>query len=200
MTVAFSMHKNVPYRLLESIMPTAATPSSLKKTATRKSPAAKPAATSATAKKTDAISLLKDDHKKVKKLFKDFSKMKDKAQDTDKEALVTEICKELTVHAQIEEEIFYPAVRKAIDDDDLLDEATVEHASAKDLIAQLQTMPVSDPLYDAKVTVLGEYVDHHVQEEQDEMFPKAKKAKMDMESLGKKMASRKRALLKERIS
>ncbi len=197
--VRFSVHTHVRYRTMEMIMPTAAT-TSPKKTAPRKSAAAKPVATRSTGKKTDAISLLKDDHKKVKKLFKDFGKMKDKASDADKEALVAEICKELSVHAQVEEEIFYPAVRKAIDDEDLMDEATVEHASAKDMIAQLQTLPVSDPLYDAKVTVLGEYVDHHVQEEQDEMFVKAKKAKVDMETLGKKMASRKRALLKERIS
>lgn len=180
-------------------MPIAATTTSAKKSAPRKSAAASTTAARTTAKKTDAISLLKEDHKKVKKMFKEFSKMKDKAGDQEKETLVTEICKELSIHAQIEEEIFYPAVRKAIDDEDLMDEATVEHASAKDLIAQLQTMPVSDPLYDAKVKVLGEYVAHHVQEEQDEMFPKAKKAKVDMEALGKKLASRKRALLKERL-
>jgi hypothetical protein len=163
---------------------------------TRKS-AAKVPAKKAAVKLTDAIAILKDDHKNVKKLFKDFDKMKDKAEDAEKEALVKRICTELTVHTQIEEEIFYPAARKAIDDQDLLDEAAVEHASAKDLIRQLQSMAVSDPLYDAKVTVLGEYVDHHVQEEQDEMFKKAKKAKMDMEKLGKKLATRKRALMRE---
>jgi hemerythrin superfamily protein len=159
--------------------------------------AAKTTAVKKVATKPDAIALLKDDHKRVKKLFKDFEKIKDKAEATEKEALVTQICTELTIHTQIEEEIFYPAVRKAIDESDLLDEAEVEHASAKDLIKQLQGMSVSEPLYDAKVKVLGEYVDHHVQEEQDEMFKKAKKAKVDMEKLGKKMATRKRALLKE---
>jgi hemerythrin superfamily protein len=174
-------------------MPSTTTVSSAKKPAARRAATAKPA----TATKPDAIALLKDDHKKVKKLFKDFDKTKDKASDEDKEALVRQICMELTLHAQIEEEVFYPAVRKAIGDEPLLDEATVEHATAKDLIRQLESMSASDPLYDAKVTVLGEYIDHHVEEEQGEMFPKAKKAKLDMDALGKKLASRKRALLKE---
>jgi hemerythrin superfamily protein len=173
-------------------MPRTTTVSSAAQPAARRA-AAKPV----TATKPDAIALLKDDHKKVKKLFKDFDKAKDKASDLEKATLVGQICMELTVHAQIEEEIFYPAVRKAIDDEDLLDEATVEHATAKDLIRQLESMSVSDPLYDAKVTVLGEYIDHHVEEEQGEMFPKAKKAKLDMEALGKKLAARKKALLKE---
>lgn len=169
----------------------AAKKSAAKKSATTKAKATRPA------KIYDAVALLKEDHKVVKKLFKDFDKMKEKADDEQKEALVKQICNELTIHTQIEEEVFYPAVRKAIDDQDLLDEATVEHASAKDLITQLQSMSPSDALYDAKVTVLGEYVDHHVQEEQDEMFKKAKKAKLDMEKLGRKMLKVKRALLIE---
>lgn len=165
-------------------------------------PAAKTASKAASktarpAKTYDAIALLKDDHKKVKKLFKDFDKLKEKGSEADKQALVQTICTELTVHTQIEEEIFYPAVRKAIDDRDLMNEAEVEHASAKDLIKQIQSMPASDEYYDAKVTVLGEYVDHHVEEEQNEMFKKARKAKVDMEKLGKKLATRKRALLRE---
>ena len=94
-------------------------------------------------------------------------------------------CQELTIHAQIEEEIFYPAVRDGIEDDDLMDEAEVGHASAKDLIAQLEAMEPGNDLYDARFTVLGEYIDHHVKEEQDEMFPKAKKAKLDLKALGK---------------
>lgn len=165
--------------------------STAKKTVATKAKAARPA------KVYDAVALLKEDHKIVKKLFKDFDRMKQKASAEDKEALVKQICAELTIHARIEEEVFYPAVRKTIDDKDLLDEATVEHASAKDLIAQLQSMSPSDDLYNAKVTVLGEYVDHHVQEEQNEMFKKAKKAKMDMEKLGRKMLTVKRAILKE---
>ncbi|WP_151637793.1 hemerythrin domain-containing protein [Noviherbaspirillum aerium] len=156
-----------------------------------------PAKAAKPVKVPDAIGLLKDDHKAVKKLFKDFEKLKEKGSEADKQALVQRICTELTIHAQIEEEIFYPAVRKAIDDGDLINEAEVEHASAKDLIRQLETMPVSDAYYDAKVTVLGEYVNHHVEEEQTEMFKKARKAKVDMEKLGKKMATRRRALLRE---
>jgi hemerythrin superfamily protein len=93
----------------------------------------------------------------------------------------------LTVHAEAEEEIFYPAAREAIEEQDLLDEAEVEHASAKDLIAQIEAMDSSDPLYDAKVTVLGEYIDHHVEEEEKEMFPKVKKAKLDLEALGEEI-------------
>jgi hypothetical protein len=95
---------------------------------------------------------------------------------------------------KVEEEIFYPAVRAAIDDDDLMDEADVEHAGARELIAQLEDMEPGDDHYDAKVTVLGENVDHHVKEEQDEMFPKARKAKLDLAALGAAMLERKREL------
>lgn len=94
-------------------------------------------------------------------------------------------------HTQIAEEIFYPAFRMAIDDDDLMDEADVEHAGAKELIAQLVGMEPGDDHYDARVTVLGENIDHHVKEEQDEMFPKAKKAKLDLAALGAQMIKRK---------
>ena len=148
-----------------------------------------------TASKTDAIALLIADHKKVKKLFKDFDKLKEKGSAVDKEALVAEICTELTIHTQLEEEIFYPAVRDAIDDDDMIDEALVEHASAKDLIAQLQAMNSSESLYDAKVVVLGEEIDHHVEEEETEMFVKTRKAKLDLDMLGSEMAERKEEIL-----
>jgi hemerythrin superfamily protein len=144
----------------------------------------------------DAIALLIEDHQKVKKMFKDFAKLK-KADGSDaaKGALAEKICMELSVHAQVEEEIFYPAVRAAIDDDDLMDEADVEHAEAKDLISQLEDMKPGDDHYDAKVKVLGENIDHHVKEEQDEMFPKARKAKVDMAALGAQIAQRKKVLL-----
>lgn len=111
-----------------------------------------------------------------------------------------QVCNELKVHAQIEEEIFYPAVRDAIEDDDLLDEAEVEHAGAKDLITQLESMQPGDDLYDAKVTVLGEQIEHHVKEEESEMFPKAKKSKVDVASLGVEMQARKMLLLEEQSS
>ena len=147
--------------------------------------------------KNDAIKLLTADHAKVKKMFKEFEKLSKKNEEEGKEELAAQICKELTIHAQLEEEIFYPAAREAIDDDDLMNEAMVEHNSAKDLIAQIQSMGASDPLFDATVKVLGEYVNHHVEEEQNEMFPKIEKAKVDLEELGAEMAQRKEELMEE---
>ena len=148
--------------------------------------------------KDDAIDLLTEDHRNVKALFKEFASLKedDEAPDEQKAALVQQICVELTLHALLEEEIFYPAVRKAIDDDDMMDEADVEHGTAKALIVDLMTGKPGADQFEAKVTVLGEYIDHHVKEEENEMFPKARKA-VDVEALGKKMAARKAALLDE---
>jgi hemerythrin superfamily protein len=146
---------------------------------------------------TDAIALLVADHKSVKGLFAQFEKLKERDDaDDEKKELVDRICSELTVHTTIEEEIFYPAVREAIDDEDLMDEADVEHASAKDLIAQLEAASPGDDQYDAKVTVLGEMIDHHVKEEEGEMFPKAKKA-VDVHELGAELAARKEELAGE---
>jgi hemerythrin superfamily protein len=142
----------------------------------------------------NAINMLTEDHAKVRKMFKQFEKMKE-GDDAEKAELVRQICTELTVHAQIEEEIFYPAAREAIDESDLLDEAEVEHASAKQLISELEGMQPGDELYDAKVTVLGEYVEHHVKEEEKEIFPKVKKAKLDMEEMAEQMEERKGQLL-----
>ena len=156
-----------------------------------------PNAATASKTSTDAIAMLKADHAKVKKLFKEFERLHDEESDEEAEEVAQQICNELTIHATIEEEIFYPAVRDAIDDGDLLDEAEVEHASAKDLIAQIESMDVSDDKYAAKVIVLGEYIDHHVKEEQDEMFPKAMKAKLDMAALGEQMLARKEELKAE---
>jgi hemerythrin superfamily protein len=146
----------------------------------------------------DAIEALTADHRKVKALFKEFAEAGDRKQPSQEKAtLVEQICTELTIHAQLEEEIFYPAVRKQIDDADLMDEALVEHAGAKDLIAQLEAMDPADDLYDAKVTVLGEQIEHHVEEEEGEMFPKAKKAKVDTARLGAQMEKRRAALKAE---
>jgi hemerythrin-like domain-containing protein len=143
----------------------------------------------------DAISILTEDHDRVKTMFTDFDKLtKSEDKEQEKSALVERICEELTIHARIEEEIFYPAVRAAIDDDDLMDEADVEHAGAKELIAQLEEMEPGDDHFDAKVTVLGENVDHHVKEEQGEIFPKAKKAKLDFVALGAQLLERKKEL------
>lgn len=141
----------------------------------------------------NAIDLLTDDHKNVRKMFKDFEKMHEDASPEEKQELVEQICAELILHTSVEEEIFYPAAREAIDDDDMMNEAEVEHASAKDLIEQLQSMDASDPMYDAKVTVLGEYIEHHVKEEEKEMFPKVKKAKLDLEALGEEIMQAKEA-------
>ena len=151
----------------------------------------------AKAQTQDAIAILSADHKKVKALFKQYEDLKEDGASEEKAALAAQICLELTVHAQAEEEIFYPAVRESIEDDDLMDEAEVEHASAKDLIAQLSEADPEDDLFDAKVKVLGEYVDHHVEEEEGEMFPKASKAKVDMAALGAEIEARKEELMAE---
>ena len=147
----------------------------------------------------DAIKLLTADHKEVHALFQQFLKLAAKgakaSNGDDREAIAEQICEMLTVHATIEEEIFYPAARTAGVDSDLLDEAEVEHATCKDLIAQILTMSSDDDLYDAKVTVLSEYVDHHVKEEQDELFPKCRKSSMDLESIGMQLSDRKEALM-----
>ena len=142
----------------------------------------------------DALALLKADHELVQDLFDKFQKART---DKQKATLAEQICTELTIHAQIEEEIFYPAVREAIEDDDLMDEADVEHAGAKDLIAQIEASDPGEDHFDAKVTVLGEYVKHHVEEEQSEMFPKVRKAELDLNELGSEMRARKDELLAE---
>ena len=165
--------------------------------ATAKTPSKKPLA-SAAAAKTDATALLERDHAEVKKLFKQYEKLADaEADGGQRQALAEQICAMLTVHATIEEEIFYPAARGAMEEQDLLDEAEVEHASAKDLIAQIEAMEPSEPLYDAKVKVLGEYIDHHVKEEERQMFPQARKADLDLDELGMQLQQRKQELMSE---
>lgn len=141
----------------------------------------------------DAIALLIEEHETVKDMFEQYEQLGDRA-NVSKHKLALQICEALTKHTMIEEEIFYPAVRKAIKDDDMMDEAIVEHASAKDLIAQIQTMEPTDDLFDAKVKVLSEMIDHHVEEEETEMFPKVRKTKLDLEELGEALAARKEAI------
>ncbi|HZE92233.1 MAG TPA: hemerythrin domain-containing protein [Rhizobacter sp.] len=151
---------------------------------------------SSRSKTSDAIALLSADHKEVKALFKEFEKLCDTdAEDSEKQAVAEQICQLLTVHARIEEEIFYPAARDVLEEGELIDEAEVEHSIAKDLIAQIQGMQPEEALYDAKVTVLGEYIHHHVQEEEKLLFPKVKQAKLDTEAVGAELAARKEALM-----
>ena len=171
-----------------------------KKAAAKKKPAASSSkSTRSPASGTpDAIKLLTSDHREVKALFQQYQEMVDaEAEDEEKHPIAQQICMMLTVHAQIEEEIFYPAASGSIEETDLVDEAAVEHASAKDLIAQLEESDPSDDLFDAKVKVLGEYVDHHVREEERQMFPQARKAKIDLKGLGEQLSERKTQLMSE---
>jgi hemerythrin superfamily protein len=194
--------KNMPSAKKSAAKKTAAkkTPakkSAAKKTAAKKGAAKRPAA-GARAAKTDATVLLQRDHADVRKLFREYEKLADRDGEAgERRELATQICAMLTVHATIEEEIFYPAAREAKVEEDMVDEAEVEHASAKDLIAQIQSMSPDDELYDAKVKVLGEYVNHHVEEEEGEMFPKCRRAKMDLAGLAEQLAERRSELMAE---
>ena len=157
--------------------------------ATSKTTSKKPLGTETEA--VDAITLLTEDHENVKAMFEQYEGLGDRAT-TSKKKLATQICLELTKHATAEEEIFYPAIRAAQkNNEDMIDEAVVEHASAKDLIAQILSMEPTEDLYDAKVKVLGELIDHHVEEEEEEMFQKARDADLDLEELGRQIAERK---------
>jgi hypothetical protein len=144
----------------------------------------------------DAIALLKADHRTVEELFEKFEKATGEGR---KQSLAEEICLELSVHAQIEEEIFYPACEGKVDED-LLKESYVEHDGAKVLIAELVKGDRSDEFYDAKVKVLQEEIEHHVEEEEKRMeglFAQARKAGLDMEALGSELAARKAQLTEE---
>ena len=160
---------------------------------------AKQTKTRTTKSKTqDAIKLLKADHDEVEELFAQYEKQK-KKNGGQREDLIEQICTALTVHAQIEEEIFYPAARNALEEngEELIDEAEVEHSSIKSLVEQLEAMDPDDDLCDAKVKVLSEYVKHHVKEEEGQIFPKVKKADIDLEELGTELAERKTELMGE---
>ncbi len=146
--------------------------------------------------KQDAIALLKSDHDEVEGLFKQYEKASGTGR---KQELARQICRELTVHAQIEEEIFYPACKGKVDED-LLKEGYVEHDAAKILIAEIEAGEPSDEFYDAKMKVLCEEIDHHVQEEErrmDGLFAQARKAGLDMDSLGEQLAARKAELMEQ---
>ena len=164
-----------------------------------KTPAKKTSTRSKEAAPQDAIELLTADHKEVKALFKNYEKLvEDEAESDEKQALALQICAMLTAHATVEEEFFYPAAREVLgEDEDIVEEADVEHASAKELIAQIEAGSPDEPLYDAKVKVLGEYIEHHVKEEEGEMFPKIRKSDLDLEAIGEEMEARKAELLED---
>ena len=145
----------------------------------------------------EPMEMLMEDHRRVQKMFKQFEKLQNGDNDQSQRDLVDQACAELKVHTQLEEEIFYPAAREALEEGDLVAEALVEHNSAKELIAKLQEGNVDDEEYAATFTVLGEYVNHHISEEQDEMFPKLKKADLDWEALAAQMQERKGQLQQE---
>jgi hemerythrin superfamily protein len=166
-----------------------------KKSIAKKTSTAKPAAgakRSAAARKNDAVALLRADHKLVNALFEQFEKTRSANK---KRAIVAQICTELTVHAQVEEEIFYPAVKAALKDKELIPEAQVEHQTLKDLIAQVENAEPEGEMFDAKIKVMSEYVKHHVKEEQNEMFVRAKKTRLDMNALGEQLLQRKEELM-----
>jgi hemerythrin-like domain-containing protein len=147
-------------------------------------------------KSVEAINMLKEDHDRVEKAFKEFEKLDREDTETVRQLVMT-VCEDLKIHTTLEEEIFYPAVREAIDDEDLMNEASVEHETAKMLIEQLENMQPDDPNYYATFTVLGEYVMHHVEEEEGEMFPAAKKTDIDFDALAQQMKERKEELAGE---
>ena len=147
------------------------------------------------AKAMDATTLLHADHVLVSGLFEQYEKTQSTAK---KMKLVSEICTELTVHSQLEEEIFYPAVKQALKDKELVPEALVEHASLKELISQVEGVELDGEMFDAKIQVLSEYVKHHVKEEESELFPKVKASRLDLTELGSNMAERKQVLVAER--
>ena len=140
----------------------------------------------------DAIALLEADHREVDGWFDDYEALES---DADKKVLADKICLALKVHTRIEEELFYPPAREQTGDADLLDEAIVEHAGAKNLIAEIEAMQPGQPLYDAKVKVLGEQVRHHVEEEETELFPEVCETDIDLDALGAKLAARKAELM-----
>jgi hemerythrin superfamily protein len=145
----------------------------------------------------DILQLLTAEHREVKAMFQHYHRLAAAGGKGDERMLLaSQICVALTLHTQVEEEILYPGARAALaQDEDLVDEAYVEHASAKSLVAQIKTMTSDQPLFDAKVKVLGEYIDHHVREEENELFPKLRKSALDLQDMGARMAERKKQLM-----
>ena len=149
----------------------------------------------AQAANSNAFDLLEQDHRQVEEWFDEYDELKD--DDKRKGDLAEKICLALEVHARLEEEIFYPQARDATGDNDLIDEAVVEHATVKNLIAEIEQMEVGEDLYDAKIRVLGEMVKQHIKEEEEELFPELQSSKMDIDAVGKELAERKEELMAE---
>lgn len=147
---------------------------------------------------TDVLELLTEDHRNVAQMFDDFEELGDD-DELEKQSLAQQICLELSIHATVEEELFYPAAREALgpEGEDLLNEAEVEHGSAKELIAMIMSESSADPLFDARVKVLGEYIRHHVDEEEGELFTLIRDSDLDLEELGAEVMERKEILRSE---
>jgi hemerythrin superfamily protein len=172
-------------------MPT--THSSSAKGAARKSASSR---TKSTTKKSaagqkDAIQLLKADHREVERLFKQFE---DASGDERRMQLSERICMELKIHTEIEEEIFYPACREFLKEDEIVNESIVEHQAAKDLIQEIRGMDPSDEMFEARMTVLQEQIEHHVEEEEKELFPQVQKTDIDLKGIGEQLMRRKTEL------
>ncbi|HEY8614689.1 hemerythrin domain-containing protein [Phenylobacterium sp.] len=178
-----------------------ATTGTTNKSSTAKKSASSSSKTKSAAKKSstpvargnDAVAVLKRDHREVERLFKQYEQAKE--DDARKQEIFQQIALELKVHTQVEEEIFYPESREFVKEQDTVNEAEVEHQSAKDLIAQLEGMQPSDDYYDAKVKVLQEMVEHHVEEEEKEYFPECQKSEMDTKAVGERILARKEELM-----
>jgi hemerythrin superfamily protein len=144
-------------------------------------------------KSRDALELLAEDHRKVEEMFDEYDEME--GDDNRRGELAEQICNELTVHARLEEEIFYPRAREATKDNELIDEAIVEHGSVKHLIEEIRGMEPGEDLFDARIRVLEEMVKRHIQEEEEELFPELTSAGMDTDAVGKELADRKQELM-----
>jgi hemerythrin superfamily protein len=144
----------------------------------------------------DATQLLMSDHREVEALFARFEQLSEPQEDDQKMLIAAQICAALEVHMQIEEEILYPAARQAFseEDQDMVDEAVVEHQGARELVEEIKTMASDEPMYDARVKVLSEYITHHVGEEERDFFPKVRRASLDLQELGSRLAARKQEL------
>ena len=143
-----------------------------------------------------ALELLSADHRKVERLFAEYERMKE-AEDDSRVALAQRVCTEITIHAQVEEDLLYPWLRENMDDTEMVAEALVEHASAKQLIAEIMGAGEADEAYDAKVKVLSEYIKHHVKEEENEIFPEVSSEQEELDELGQELAARKAELMEE---